>query len=214
MKNFSIVLNFILAAAVGYLYYLHFSGNKNGEPVGSTSTPTDTTTIHIPVLAKDIKASKIVYVNADTLFSNYEYVKELRKEAEGKQTRLENNYKQKMQKLQIDYTELQQKASSGALSSDQAKSAEEDMMRRKAELDGMEKQLGDLANETAEKNLLLQDKVNKFLKEYNRNGNYNFILAFTNAGGSVLFGNDSLDITREVLDGLNLQYKAEKVKKK
>lgn len=214
MKNFSIILNFILTAAVGYLYYQHFSGNKNGDSNGSASTSADTAAVHIPVQAKDIKASKIVYVNADTLFSKYEYVKDLRKEAEGKQARLENAYKDKMQKLQLDYTELQQKASSGALSSDQAKSAEEDMMKRKAELDGMEKQLGDLANETAEKNLLLQDKVNKFLKEYNRNGNYNFILAFTNAGGSVLFGNDSLDITREVLDGLNLQYKAEKVKKK
>ena len=214
MKNISIALNVVLAIAVAYLYYLHFSGNKNGNTSGSKTEVVDTAAAHVPVQPKEIKASKIVYVNADTLFSRYDYVKDLRKEAEGKQSRLESVYKEKAQKLQQDYTELQQKASSGALSSDQAKGAEEDLMKRKAELDGMEKQLGELANETAEKNLLLQNKVNKFLKEYNRNGNYNYILAFTNAGGSVLFGNDSLDITHEVLDGLNIQYKAEKGKKK
>lgn len=207
-------LNVVLAMAVAYLYYAHFSGNKNGTATGSTVESTDQPVAHIPVQPKDIKASKIVYVNADTLFSRYDLVKDLRKEAESKQNYLESIYKGKAQKLQEDYTALQQKASNGSLSSDQAKLAEEDLMKRKADLDGMEKQLSDLASETQQKNLVLQDKVNKFLREYNKNGNYNYILAYTNSGGSVLFGSDSLDITREVVDGLNAQYKAEKGKKK
>ena len=211
MKNSSIILNIVLVIAVAFLYYLHFSGTNS---TSSKLNSADTSASHVSVQAKEIKSSKIVYVNADTLFAKYEYVKELRKEAEGKQARLESIYKDKAQKLQTDYMELQQKASSGALSSDQAKTAEEDLMRRKGELDGMERQLGELANETAQKNLVLQGKVNKFLKEYNSKGSYNYILAFTNSGGSVLFGNDSLDITREVLDGLNLQYNADESKKK
>jgi outer membrane protein len=208
VKKISVVLNVVLTIAVAYLYFLHFSGSKNGN----NNAIVDSTSTHIAIVPKEIKASKIVYVNADTLFSKYEYVKDLRKEAEGKQTRLESFYKEKAQKLQQDYMELQQKASNGSLSSDQAKVAEEGLMKRKAELDVMEKQLGDLQDENQRKNLALQQKVNDFLKEYNKNGNYNYILAFTNSGGSVLYGTDSLDITKEILDGLNAQYKAAKKK--
>ncbi|MCC6690148.1 MAG: OmpH family outer membrane protein [Bacteroidia bacterium] len=210
MKNFSIVLNVILIAAVGYLYFLHFSGAAQKTILPAA----DSVPVHIPITPKEIKASKIVFVNADSLFSKYEYVKDLRKEAEAKQSRLETIYHTKATKLQQDYTDLQQKASNGSLSSEQAKVAEEDLMKRKAELDGMEKQLGDLADENQRKNLALQEKLNNYLKEYNKAGNYNYILAFTNSGGSVLFGSDSLDITKEILDGLNAQYKAEKGRKK
>lgn len=212
MKNLSLTLNVVLVLAVGYLYFIHFSGNKKTELKAETSS--DSVALHVPVQAKDIKAAKIVYVNADSLFSRYEYVKDLKREAEGKQSRLEGAYKTKAQKLQADYNELQQKASTGALSSDQAKVAEQDLLTRKADLEAMERQLGDLANEAQQKNAILQDKVNKFLKEYNKNSNYNFILAYTSGGGSVLLASDSLDITHEVLTGLNEQYKSEKGKKK
>jgi outer membrane protein len=210
VKNLSVSLNIILILAVAYLYFLHFKGGN--KPAAQATN--DSVAVHVPVQAKDIKAAKIVYVNADTLFSKYEYVKDLKREAEGKQMRLEGSYKDKAQKLQSDYAELQQKASSGALSSDQAKLAEQDIMRRKGELDNMERQLGDLASETQQKNAVLQDKVNKFLKEYNKNSNYNYILAYTSAGGNVLLASDSLNITNEVVNGLNEQYKSEKGKKK
>lgn len=209
MKYISSILNIILALAVAFLYYLHFwkSSNQVDVEVNNASN-----TI-APILPKEIKASKIVYVNADTLFDKYEYVKDLRKEMEGKQARLESSYKQKAQKLQEDYAGLQQRASNGTLSTDQAKVAEEDLMKRKADLDAMESQLRVLAEESQQKNLALQEKVNKFLKDYNKDGNYDYVLAFTNAGGSILLGNDNLNITKEVLDGLNVQYESEKANK-
>ena len=84
------------------------------------------------------------------------------------------------------------------------------MIKRKQELDGMEHQLAELQAEVQRKNLGIQEKMNKFLKEYNKNGTYQFILSYSVNGGNVLLGADSLDITKEIVSGLNEQYKADK----
>ena len=210
MKNLSIALNIVLVIAVTYLYVLHFKGQKHHDTLVSNQTTSDSLKPMLPIIPKDIKASKIVFVNADSLLKNYEGIKMLKKETEMRQTRLESTYKEKAQKLQSDYVELQRKAQAGTINSDQAKAGEEDIMRRKSELDGMEKQLGELADETQKKNAALQNRINRFLVEYNKKSNYNYILSYSANGGNVLLGSDSLDITAEIVNGLNAQFKADK----
>jgi outer membrane protein len=53
----------------------------------------------------------------------------------------------------------------------------------------------------------LYAKLSSYLKEYNKGKNYTFILGYQKGGG-ILFANDSLDITREVLDGLNKEFES------
>ena len=216
MNNDSKIFKVVISIAVVGLYVWQIflcNGNcKSDKSCKKSTKDTNTTAMVIPVQAKDLKASRIVFVNSDTLLRNYESVKDLKKEAEYKQSKLEGTYKDKAQKLQRDYAELQQKASQGALSSDQAKVAEADIMKRKQELDGMEKQLSELAEEMQHKTFGIQEKINKFLKEYNKNGYYQYILSYSSNGGSVLLGGDSLDITQEVLNGLNAQYRMNKKK--
>lgn len=212
MKNLSIALNVVLLVAVAFLYYLHYSSNSVASSAVASET-SDSTNVPV-IVAKDVKASKIVFVNADTLFERYDYVADLRREAGAKKNSLESIYKDKAQKFQNDYMLLQQKAQKGELSSEQAKAEEEGLIKRKGELDQMEKQLGDLMEDTQRKNIQLQQEVNAFLKEYNKGSNYNYILAYTGAGGSIFYATDSLDITKEVLNGLNTRYKAKKGNKK
>ena len=54
MKNISLILNALLIAAVGYLYYLHFASGKETATAGASDESTVT-----PISPKDIKASKI-----------------------------------------------------------------------------------------------------------------------------------------------------------
>ena len=63
--------------------------------------------------------------------------------------------------------------------------------------------------EQAKFNESLYSKLSSYLKEYNKGKNYTFILGYQKGGG-ILFANDSLDITAQVLSGLNKQYEAEK----
>jgi outer membrane protein len=213
-KNLSLILNVVLIIAVGVLYYLHFSCSANCE---NPDAANDTTATLPPVVMKpeDIKASKIVYINSDVLNDKYDFVKDISSAALAKQARLENTYRSKGQKFEQDYQDLQQKAGQGLLSENQLKAAEEDLMKRKGELDQMEQQLQMLVEEVQKSNEEVRQTVIDYVKEYNKNGQYNYILTYTEGpGGIVLMANDSLDITDEVLEGLNAQYKAKKENKK
>jgi outer membrane protein len=52
------------------------------------------------------------------------------------------------------------------------------------------------------------NRINDFLKNYGKEKGYQYILG-ANGSGNVVYAKDELNITQEVLDGLNLQYKTE-----
>jgi len=212
-NKLSTLINIALVIAVAILYYLHFS--TSNKMCGATSK-NDSAEAAKPIVMspKEIKAAKIVYINSDVLNEKYEFVKDLTAAAQEKQQRLESSYQAKAQKFQKDYAELQQKASQGLLSENQSAAAQEDLRKRKEELDKMEAQQQSLVEGIQKSNEEVRKTVVEYVKEYNKKSNYNYILTHTNGPGGVLvFANDSLDITNEILDGLNAQYRAKKAKK-
>ncbi len=212
-NKFSTYLNVLLVIAVSVLYYLHFSNcNKNC----SSSNSVDSTVVSkaVVLMPKDIKASKIVYVNVDVLNDKYAMLKDLSAELLSQQQRLESVYQGKAQKLQQDYAELQQKASQGLLSENQSAAAQKDILKRKEDLDKMEMQLQALVEKTQKKNEEVRKTIIDYLNEYNKNSKYDYILTYTEGpGATILLTNDSLNITNEILEGLNAQYKSKKAKK-
>lgn len=210
----STIINVSLIIAVAVLYYLHFS---NCGQACATTNENDSTASASPIVMapKEIKASKIVYVNSDILNEKYEFVKELASAAQAKQQRLEIAYQSKGQKLQQDYMEFQQKASQGLLSENQGIAAQEDFKKRKAELDQMEGQLQTLVDEVQRGNEQVRKTVVDYVKEYNKKSQYDYVLTYSDGpGGVIVLANDSMDITAEILEGLNAQYKAKKANKK
>ncbi|MBA3705560.1 MAG: OmpH family outer membrane protein [Bacteroidetes bacterium] len=211
-KKIPLLINAVLIIAVGILYYLHFS---NCNTSCNTTETADSTMASKPIVMspKEIKASKIVYVNSDILNEKYDFVKDLVVEAQAKQQRLENIYQKKGQLFQQKYTEFQEKASKGLLSENQSREAQEILAKDKQELDSMEGQLQALAEEFQKSNEQVRKTVIDYVKEYNKNGQYNYILTYTEGpGGIVLYANDSLDITDEIVKGLNAQYNPKKKK--
>ncbi|MFL5762424.1 MAG: OmpH family outer membrane protein [Bacteroidia bacterium] len=214
-KNFSVILNIVLVIAVGVLYYLHFS---SVSPASSTVTENagDSTAKEKPVVLspKDIKNSRIVYVNLDVLNEKYEYIKDVNTAAKAEQSTLEKQYQTKGQKLQADYEAFQQKAQAGLLSENQVSSEQEAFQKRKEELDMLEQRSQDLMDKIQERSDEMNTSIKEYLKEYNKKTNYQFVMAYS-AGplSPVLIASDSLDITQEILDGLNAQYKETKGKK-
>lgn len=213
-NKLSTIIHVSLIIAVAVLYYLHFS---NCDKACGTTGENDSTISAMPVVMspKEIKPSKIVYVNSDILNEQYEFVKDLSSSAQAKQQRLEMAYQTKGQKLQQDYMEFQQKASQGLLSENQGIAAQDDFKKRKAELDQMEAQLQTLVDEIQRGNEQVRKTVVDYVKEYNKKSQYDYILTYTDGpGGVVILANDTMDITAEILDGLNAQYKAKKANKK
>ena len=84
MKNFSIALNVILLLAVGYLYYVNFSGKKDNKTNNNNGVS----------VTKDSMCHRnpIAYVELDSLNANITYIKERRKELEGEQKSIETDW--------------------------------------------------------------------------------------------------------------------------
>jgi outer membrane protein len=209
-NKLSFSLNIVLLLAVAVLYYLHFSncGETCNSQQASDSTQTEKPIVLMP---KDIKNSKVVYVNIDAVNEKYEMLKDFSKDVLSQQQKLESTYQAKAQKLQQEYEEMQQKASQGLLSENQSLAAQKDLMTKKEDLDKMEYQLQALMEKTQKKNEEIRQTIIDYLKGYNKNSQYDYILTYTDQpGGFILIANDSMDITNEVLAGLNANYKKNK----
>lgn len=198
MKQGNLIFNILVGVAVVVLYILHFT-SKPVSPVfinGSDSTM---------VIGQ---AATAVYVNGDSLLENYDYFKKAKKDFEARTIRTENEITAKRTALEKEFANYQQIGAS--LSADQRAKMEESLMRKEQELRLFsENAASKLQDEQVKFNEQLFDKVSAYLKDHTKDKSYKIVLNFTKGSG-ILYANDSLDITNEVLKGLNEQYKKEK----
>lgn len=211
-QTFSGVLNIILVIAVAILYFLHFSNPSSAElAVASDSTAVEKPIVKAPT---DIKASKIVFVNLDVLSEGYEFLKDVSASAEAEQNSLQTQYQTKGQKLQTDYMAFEQEASAGRLSDNQIQAEQEKFAKRKGELDQLQMKSEALGEKIQARTEEARKNLTDYISEYNKSGNYQYVLTYSEGPLSpVLLADPSLDITSDILDGINAQYRAKKGKK-
>lgn len=190
MKNISSVLNIVLLIAVAVLYYLHFNKSK------TTGSGTNASAQTI--------SSSIVFVNSDSLLDNYEFFKDITARMESKEDSIDNLLKSLASRLENEIVTYQKDAP--GMTDQQRMAKEEDLMKKQQALGDQRKQmLSALDDEQGRLNDSLYSKLQEFMKEYNKSKNYSFILGYQRSGG-ILHANDSLNITDEVVKGLNESY--------
>jgi len=196
MKNLSLVLNAVLLVLVIILFVMFNNLKKSIGQDGSTAT-----------IASKGKLLRIAYVNADSINANYLLMKDFNNEIQEKENQLQEIYAAKAKKLQDEYQAYMQKKQSGNISELDDQKSQQDLQAKKSELDGMQQQRDELVKDVQERNYALQKKIQKFISDYNKKAGFDYILGYENIGGSLLYGNDSLDITKPIVSGLNQQYK-------
>ncbi len=152
-------------------------------------------------------SSRIVYVNTDTLLNNYQYYKDVVKEFENKRFALENDLQKRSQSFQNEVALFQRRIQAGGISEDQAKGTQ--AVLQKKEQDIMlfrDNAAGNLQQEQAKKTEELLNNITIYLKKYNAGDKYDMVIGYSKGGG-VLYAKENLDITAEVLKGLNDEYK-------
>lgn len=173
-----------------------FSCNK--EQPKTAATPAATTTDKI--------AEAIVFVNQDSLLTNYEYFKSIKAAFEDKSRKAQVDLNAKGTAFQREAAAYQQTAPT--LSAEQRASTEERLARKQQELAAYNQNASSaLANEEAAENEKLYNKVAEFLKKHAKNKGYKMVLSYSKANPTVLFADESLDVTKEVVTGLNEEYK-------
>lgn len=156
-----------------------------------------------------IGAEKIVYVNSDTLLENYEYFKEIRTKLEDKAKKAQSDLQSRSTAFQREVADYQQKAPT--LSAADRQSTEERLARKQDELARHQQNAGNaLAQEEAEENEKLYKKITEYLKEHAKTKGYKLVLTYSTSNPTVLYADESLEITNDVLSALNAAYKKEK----
>lgn len=193
MKNISLILNGVLAVAVAILFYLQLSP-KTSEKGSGSAGPVDL---------------KIAYINSDTILKHYEYFKVNRDRLESKSKKLNQDFNTRAQTLQNDYEAYQRNL--GNLTIGQAKAIEEDLTKKQENLRLYQESLSqELSNDQAKMSQELYGKVTNFLKKYGEDKGIQLVLKY-DPTSDVLFGGTALDITQDVLTGLNEAYQQEKM---
>lgn len=191
MKNLSLILNVVLLIAVAVLYFLHFS---------STATDEEATTA---VAGSSIPVN-IAYINSDTLLKNYDYFKKASEELEAKSIDLQAEYENRARGLQTEINSFQQNAQNMTMA--QAQAVQENLVKKQENLLRYQQTLTQsLQQEEAKVNNELYDRVSDYLKEYGKAQDFQIVLTYQKGSG-VLYANDSLNITTDVLTGLNAVY--------
>lgn len=155
------------------------------------------------------ESEKIVYVNSDSLLSKYQYFKDLKVKMEAKAKSAQQDMAAKAQAFQREAAQYQQQQNT--MPADQRASTEERLGRKQQELQAYQQNAGAaLQNEQATEHEKLYDKVADYLKEYAKKKGYKMVLGYSKGNGTILFADESLDVTSEVIVGLNETYKPEK----
>ena len=150
---------------------------------------------------------KIAYVEVDSLMTQYNFAKDYSVTLQKKSNNARNTLNQKGNALQAAMANFQQKLNNnGFQSREQAASQQAAIQRQQNDLQELQARLeNELANETSKFNEALRDSLQNFLKSYNQDKKYDLILS--KAGDNILIGNKKLDITQDVINGLNKRYK-------
>lgn len=197
MKNLSVVLNSVLLVAVVVLFVLHFKGE--GEHSASEEG----------IVTQSNTGFPLAFINTDSLLLKYAYAKVLNEKILSKEEASRADFNEKAKVFQQDMVEFQRKLqNNGFLSLDRAKKEEQRLAKAEQDLQALNNRLStELMAEQEKINKELRDSLVNYLKEYNKNKAYQVILSNT-LGDNVLYNENGVDITDEIVDALNAQYQA------
>ena len=196
MKKLSLWLNVILIVAVAGIYFLHFSGNtsKKSEIVADDAEQ---------LIDRDYE---IAYVDIDTLVANYDLFIDKREELEQKKNESEAELQVKSKSFEREVLDFQNKVSKGLITRTKAQMLQQELAQKEQELYATRDNLAmQLSEEEQVMYRQVLNEVMDYLKEYNAEYNYKYI--FSNSfGGVLLYTDNTLNITQDVLKGLNESY--------
>jgi len=155
----------------------------------------------------------IAFVELDTIIARFDMAKDKSSELETKTKNSEAELTAKSQAFDRDVRDYQNKAQKGLITRATAAEMEQTLAQQQQNLLALRDQMAYNLNEegvVAQRQVL--EYINTYLVEFNADHGYQYILA-KQFPGPILFSDSTLDITTDVIAGLNAKYNAEKSKK-
>lgn len=209
-KNTTLLLvlwNALLSAGLGW--------SLMRQPAVTTSTTSDPAPQEPPIApmvnrdTSGLKDARIAFFLMDSVQAKYELIAEKDKRFRSEGQRLENSLKNEMSKAQARYDELMRKDHTYSTQAEMAKDEQELqqlMARIQSQQASSEEQLAKLEAEMLTE---ITKELRAYLEVYNRTAGYDYIFSVQN-GGQIWVGNKGLDISDDLINGLNQRHRSGK----
>ncbi len=190
----------IVLFAVATMFLFTYCTNKPGAN-GDATAATQEAAANVAG-----KALKIAFVDIDSLLGKYEYSIALNKAMLREEEDMRMKLSEKAKALQSDYADFERKLQNNVYATrERAEEEQARILKKKEELEKLEQRLiSELSAKSQKNNIALHDSIDSFLKAYNVEKGYDLIIS--RVGDNLLFANEALDITEEVISGLNARY--------
>ncbi|HKL38595.1 MAG TPA: OmpH family outer membrane protein [Bacteroidales bacterium] len=203
MRKVNLIINIVLIIAVALLFVFQFTSAGEGmtqkdDKKGSAQKAADSISIKGNL--------RVAYVNIDTLLAGYQMYQDKRDDFVEQQTSSQAELQSRSQELQQRVQDLREKLSKGMITRAKAQMLQKDLGEKEQQLYQLRDQM---SSELAEKEQVIYrqvlNSVMEYLEEYADNNDFHYILSYS-FGGPILYTNNKLNVTSEVMEGLNEQY--------
>jgi len=152
-------------------------------------------------------AGDIVYVQIDKIILGYDMYNDLGGDLEAKKQTIENDINKKGRKLESDMKSFENQINKGLLTRSAAEKQQQALLQRQQELQDLAQQKqGELMEENSVLMNQVMDAIKTYLETYNETRQFAAILTTSESTNAVIVADKALDITDEVLEGLNAEY--------
>lgn len=151
----------------------------------------------------------IAYVEIDSIMSQYTYWQEVTKLMQQREANIQKTLAAKQQALQQAAANFQQGIQQNKYTQQQAQGIQASLQKQAQDADALQQRLGnEYQQQVAEYNQALADSLHHFLDAFNKDKKYSVILA--KQGDNILYADKALDITDQIVKGMNKAYKGMK----
>lgn len=200
MKNLSLILNAILIAAVGFLFFKVYSGDKSKTQVKVADKSAASASAAKP---------RIAYVELDSLNEHIVYIKQKRQSLEAEQKAIESEWTSGMRGLEAQRDNFIKRGNS--ITQEEAEKFQAQLMQQQQTIEAKKQ---NSAQKLSEKSYKMMEDIQKnlkdYLSEYNKAKGYTYILTTGTGLDYMIFKDSTLDITADVIAGMNERLKDKK----
>jgi outer membrane protein len=196
MKNGLLIWNVVLTLAAGYLLINHFS-SKKGAVSASKNVEGDTLTNN--------NGFRIAYFEMDSVANNFDMVKQVRADLAKKENENTAEIERMAKDLQQRYQYYQKKQESGTLTQEQVDAAGVELKKMDDNIKLTKQQQDqDYFDVKTRKENEVKKNIEGFIKKYNQGKNFTYIMSYE--PGLFYYKDTALNITADVVKGLNGEY--------
>lgn len=197
MNRGFIILNVFLVVAVAVLFYLHFSspktaGTKVVETTGSTKKNMD---------------CRIAYFEMDSIENSFALVKDVKNELGREEDKMNSEMAGLEKKYRDRIAQFQSQAQT--MTQVQSEMANREVLQMQETIKGKKQELDSKYQDLYMRKMRdVKSKIEDFLKEYNAEKGYSYIVAYE--PGLFYYKDTAYNITPDVIKGLNTRYEKKK----